>query len=233
MPQPDRRESWKMFDQISSTYDKVNRILSLGMDVHWRKTVRRFLPPQKNVRLLDLATGTGDQLITLFENGASIGTASGIDLSSEMLAIAKKKVENKPYGNQIEWLRADAENLPFDSDTFDAATFSFGIRNVVDPLHALKEIHRTLKPQGRCLILEFSLPPQPIKGFYLLYLRHLLPRIGGYFSHAPSAYRYLNETIETFPSGKSFCSLLEKAGFQRIGAHRMALGAVTLYQGDK
>ena len=233
MIEPPRLDSWKMFDRISSHYDRVNRILSFGMDRGWRRSVSRFLPAGKNLRLLDLATGTGDQLIALFESGASIGAASGIDLSTEMLEIAKKKVYDKAYWSKIEWLRADAEALPFPDGSFDAATFSFGIRNVPDPAKSLREIERVLKSRGRCLILEFSLPPRPIQGLYLLYLRHLLPRIGGFVSKVPAAYRYLDETIETFPSGSHFCRLLEKAQFQNVSAHRMAFGAVTLYIGEK
>ena len=233
MEKHEKRDIWKMFDRISPTYDKVNRILSLGRDRQWRQTVSRFLPEGKNLRLLDLATGTGDQLIALFESSASIASAIGIDLSNEMMEIGKEKIGHKTYSNRIEWRRADAEELPFEANTFDAATFSFGIRNVTDPRRSLTEIYRTLKPKGRCLILEFSLPPQPMKTFFLLYLRHILPRVGGYLSKAPSAYRYLNQTIETFPSGRSFCQLLQEAKFRHVSLHRMALGAVTLYVGEK
>ena len=230
---PNVKESWRMFDQISSTYDKVNRILSLGMDQQWRRELFHFLPKKKNLQLLDLATGTGDQLFSLFETGAPIQAAVGIDLSAEMLQRAKEKVASKPYAGKIEWRRADAEHLPFDANTFDTATFSFGIRNVPHPLTALREIHRVLKSGGRVLILEFSMPPQPVRPFYLGYLRHILPRLGGYFSKAPFAYRYLNETIEIFPSGKAFGALMEEAGFAPIAYRRMALGAVTLYIGEK
>ena len=191
------------------------------------------MPQQKGLKLLDLATGTGDQLIALFEQKAPLAGAIGIDLSPEMLAIAKEKIAKKSYWNQIEWQRMDAESLPFAANTFDAVTLSFGIRNMTHPLKTLQEIYRVLKPQGRCLILEFSLPPQPIKSLYLLYLRHLLPRIGGWISKAPAAYRYLNETIETFPSGKTFSLLLKQANFLRATAHPMAFGAVTLYVGEK
>lgn len=233
MADPSRLDSWKMFDKISPTYDKANRILSFGLDQGWRRAVFRFLPKRPQLRLLDLATGTGDQLIALFESGAPIAAATGIDLAAEMLEIAKKKVDGKAYWSKIEWLRADAEALPFQEKSFDAATFSFGIRNVPDPIKSLREIERVLKPQGRCLILEFSLPPQPIRAVYLLYLRHLLPRIGGYVSKIPDAYRYLDKTIEAFPSGAAFCACLENAGFLRVQAHRMAFGAVTLYVGEK
>jgi len=233
MANPSRHDVWKMFDLISPTYDRINRVLSFGMDQGWRKEVVKHLPKNQNLKLLDLATGTGDQLISLFESGASIQKASGIDLSSEMLLLAEKKIKKKPYSAQIEWIRADAEKIPFQERSFDAATFSFGIRNVTDPLVSLKEIHRVLKPGGRCLILEFSLPPRPIRGLYLFYLRNLLPRIGGLLSSQPAAYRYLNQTIETFPSGKEFLDLMEQASFKKTHQRPMAFGGVTLYVGDK
>lgn len=225
--EPSKQESWKMFDTISPTYDRVNRILSLGMDRSWRRKAARFLP-EGPLRLLDLATGTGDQIAALLPT-KKIESAVGIDLSSEMLSIAQKKLGSEPH---ISFQRADAEELPFANDSFNAATFSFGIRNVPSPLRALKEVHRILKPNGRALILEFSLPPLPIRPFYLFYLRHILPHLGGALSRKFSAYRYLNETIETFPSGQAFRSLMEEAGFKAF-SHPMAFGAVTLYVGEK
>ncbi len=228
MDDPSRKDVWKMFDLISPTYDRINRILSFGMDQHWRKTVAKHLPSRSHMKILDIATGTGDQALALLNSKASIDSITGIDLSSEMLEIARRKVVRK-----AEFYRADAEKLPFSNGSFDAATFSFGIRNVMSPLNALKEIHRILKAKGRCLILEFSLPPKPIQVFFLFYLRHLLPRIGGFLSRKPQAYRYLNQTIEHFPSGRAFCLLLKEAGFSRLRALPMALGGVTLYIGDK
>jgi demethylmenaquinone methyltransferase / 2-methoxy-6-polyprenyl-1,4-benzoquinol methylase len=228
MSDPSREDVWKMFDRISPTYDKTNRIVSFGMDQKWRKKVAAFLPPYKNLKILDLATGTGDQALALIKSQASIQSITGIDLSSEMLEIAKQKIPSK-----MEFIRADAEKLPFQSMSFDAATFSFGIRNVTDPSRSLKEIHRVLKTKGRCLILEFSLPPKPIRGFFLFYLRHILPRIAGLISKNYSAYKYLNETIEHFPSGKDFCLLMKEAGFTRLREIPMNLGSVTLYVGEK
>lgn len=228
MTNPSREDVWKMFDKLSPTYDQINRVVSFGMDLRWRKKVADFLPPQKNLKILDLATGTGDQALALIKSSASIQSITGIDLSLEMLEIAKRKIPSK-----MEFIRADAEKLPFKSMSFDAATFSFGIRNVTDPLRALKEIHRILKPKGRSLVLEFSLPPKPIRGFFLFYLRHILPKIAGFISKNYQAYRYLNQTIEHFPSGKEFCLLMKEAGFVRLREIPMNLGSVTLYVGEK
>ncbi len=223
-------QSWKMFDEIATSYDRINRVLSLGMDKAWRRKLIKSLPDKKNMELLDLATGTADQLLSLLNSGASIKQACGIDLSKEMLEIGRKKVADK---KNVKLIEADAQELPFKENTFDVATFSFGIRNVPDPLQSLKEIYRTLKPSGKCLILEFSLPPQPIKSAYLLYLRHLLPFLGGLLSKNKQAYTYLNQTIETFPYGEAFTHLMREASFTKLKIHPMALGAVTLYEGTK
>lgn len=231
--QKDAKHVRHMFNQIAQTYDRVNRVLSFGFDLRWRKKVAKHLPLQKNLHLLDLATGTADQLIALFESKASIHSAIGIDLASEMLCIGEKKLQKKPYKHQIELQVGDAMQLPFEKNSFDACSFSFGIRNVADPLLALEQIWRVLKPGGRCLILEFSLPPRPIRWPYLWYLRHFLPWMGGKLSREPKAYRYLNQTIETFPSGSEFLALMEKASFHHLKARPLALGAVTLYIGEK
>lgn len=230
---PSRNEIWKMFNQISSTYDKVNRILSLGMDQRWRRKVASHLPNRKNLAILDLATGTADQLIALFESPASIKSAVGIDLAKEMLLIGQKKIKQKNYDKKIKLMEADAQKLPFKPSSFDATTFSFGIRNVSSPLTSLKEIHRVLKPNGVSLILEFALPSAPFRWGHLFYLRHILPRLGGFLSKNKSAYRYLNETIESFPQGKEFCALMEEAGFIEVKMEKMGLGSVGLYIGKK
>lgn len=225
-----QRNSWKMFNAIAGTYDRINRILSFGMDRSWRKSMLPFLPKEKTISLLDLATGTGDQLFALL--GPHIASATGIDLAEGMLAHAKEKGKMSPYADRIQWALGDAAAIPYPDQSFDLATISFGIRNVEDPKKALSEMLRVLKPGGQALILEFSLPESAwLKKAYLVYLRHLLPRIGGFFSRSKSSYRYLNETIESFPSGPAFSSWMQEAGFQEASFHTMALGAVTLYRG--
>ncbi len=216
-----------MFNQISKTYDRVNRILSLGQDLRWRKQVARELPLRAHLDVLDIATGTGDQLGALLQAGCSIRRAVGVDLADEMLGLARKKFP------QIEFLHADAQNLPFADQTFDATTISFGIRNIPDPVQALREMHRVLKPNGKTLVLEFSLPSRWIRPFFLLYLRKILPWLGGFFSKEKKAYVYLNQTIESFPSGENFCALMREAGFRTVSRKTMNFGAVTLYIGEK
>ncbi len=227
MTNPSRREVWKMFDSISRKYDRVNRIISFGMDMRWRNKLAKFLPSKPKLKILDLATGTADQAVAFFKHSSSIESITGVDLSAKMLEIAKRKVP------QMKTVLANVEKLPFANESFDAASFSFGIRNVENPLKALEEIARVLKPKGRCLILEFSMPPKPIRGFYLFYLRHILPRIAALICKNFDAYRYLNQTIESFPSGNEFCLMMKAAGFYRIQAIPMNLHSVTLYIGDR
>lgn len=227
----EKKNSWKMFNQIAPTYDRINRILSFGLDQSWRKQVVKYLPQEKSLKILDLATGTGDQLLASLGSKALIQKATGIDLAKEMLTIAEAKL--KSYKDKIELIQADAQDLPFIDNTFDAATFSFGIRNVPNPLLSLQEIYRTLKPGGICLILEFSLPPKPIRAGYLFYLRHILPRLGNFLSKQASAYTYLNQTIETFPTGVAFAKLMQQAAFKNITLKQLTLGSVTLYIGTK
>jgi demethylmenaquinone methyltransferase/2-methoxy-6-polyprenyl-1,4-benzoquinol methylase len=230
---PSRNEIWKMFNEIAFTYDRINRILSLGMDRRWRRKVCSYIPLKKDLHILDLATGTADQLIALFESSASIEKAIGVDLAQDMLTIGQEKINKKIYQQKIELINADAEKLPFNACSFDVATFSFGIRNVLNPLNSLKEMYRVLNNSGVAFILEFSLPSFPFRWGHLFYLRHILPKLGALFSNNTSAYRYLNETIETFPQGKNFCNLMEQVGFDQVTIQKMSLGAVSLYIGRK
>lgn len=232
-PEPSRKDRWKMFDRISPSYDKINRIISFGMDQSWRRQVVKHLPDKTRFKLLDIATGTGDQLLSIFDHCKRVDKAVGIDLSSDMMKLAQNKINLKSYSQKISLQRADAQNLPFTEDAFDAVTFTFGIRNVPSPKIALREIHRVLKSKGRCIILEFSLPPQPIRPFYLFYIRTILPWVGKALSKDKDAYSYLNQTIETFPYGKAFALLMKEEGFHQIEIHPMALGAVSLYLGVK
>lgn len=220
-----------MFNAIAKRYDQVNRILSFGIDQKWRKQVGNYLPAKKNLRLLDLATGTCDQLLALMET-KKIGQAVGIDLAEEMLTIGNQKIAASPFSKNIELKVASASSLPFADHSFDCVTIAFGIRNIQG--NALQEMYRILTPGGRALILEFSLPKSRcIRFFHLFYLRHILPFIGGWITKEKSAYLYLNKTIEAFPYGDKFIAMMQQEGFVDCRAVPFTFGVATLYVGEK
>lgn len=234
LEEPSRKEVWKMFDSISPTYDRVNRLMTCGIDLYWRKVLASHLPQKQTLSLLDCATGTADQILSLMDRSKQIAEAIGIDLSTEMLRIGKEKVERKSYAPAVRLIEASATEIPFPEKRFDCVTMSFGIRNVTDVSLCLREIHRVLKAEGRALILESSLPSNRIlRRLHLLYLRKFLPRIGSLVSKQKEAYVYLNQTIETFPHGKVFCDLMTGAGFSKATAYPLTGGIVTLYVAEK
>ncbi len=230
----EKKEVWKMFDKIAGRYDLLNRVLSMRQDVAWRKKLLNLLPQKKDLYLLDIATGTADQIVHLLEETDQIGKAIGIDMSENMLAVGRKKISNLNLDTQVALRVGDATHIPFKNDEFDVTTMSFGIRNVINVEGALKEIHRVLKPKGVSLILEFSLPKSAfIKKPYLFYFRNVLPKIGGLLSGDSSAYKYLNETVEEFPYGQDFLNLMTKSGFKNVTQLPLTFGIATIYRGEK
>jgi demethylmenaquinone methyltransferase/2-methoxy-6-polyprenyl-1,4-benzoquinol methylase len=223
-----------MFDRIAHRYDLANRLLSMGFDVGWRKTMVRRLPARPGLRLLDLATGTGDVLITLARDSGRIALGIGLDRSGGMLQHGQGKVREAAAHAPLHLVLGDATCLAFPEAAFDVVTISFGIRNVIDVAAGLREMFRVLKPGGRAMILEFSLPGNAVLRWgYLLYFRHVLPRIGGALTGQGDAYRYLNQTVEAFPYGPAFVRLMQDAGFTGIEAKPLTFGIATLYVGDK
>ena len=212
-----------MFDAIASTYDRVNRFMTFGQDMRWRRSMRRFVP--SGSRLLDLATGTGDQILALID---LVESAVGIDLADEMLEIGRKKCAGLP----VQLVCASALELPFEDASFDVCTMSFGIRNVTDVDRCLGEMQRVLKPGGKALILETGLSDVGfVRGGQLVYLRHVLPVLGRLMSGHGKAYRYLNATVETFPYGKAFIEKMQQCGFREIETKSFMMGNVRLYVG--
>lgn len=228
-PGPPRNDVPEMFDRISCTYDRANAVLSLGCDRAWRRRLAEMVPPGA-ARVLDLATGTCDVLLTLARRRGT-RLAVGADLSAGMLRRGCCKVAVARHADRCGLVRADATRLGFADGAFDAVTMAFGIRNVTDTLGALREIRRVLRPGGRALILEFSLPKNVLlRAGYLLYFRHILPRVGGLVSGEAGAYRYLNRTVETFPYGGAFCALLAEAGFSAPRAVPLTFGIAAIYE---
>lgn len=229
-----KSDSWRMFNRISSRYDFLNRFLSFGLDIGWRKKIAVFLPQKSDLEILDLATGTGDVLLYLFKRRHDISQAYGIDLAGQMLRIGREKILKNGLGDKIILKEGDANQIPFDENRFDCTTIAFGIRNVSEPIRVIREMYRVLRKNGRALILEFSIPKNPfVKANYLFYLRKVMPKIGALISGDPQAYRYLNQTVESFPCGEEFCGLMRAAGFKDVRANLLTFGAASIYQGDK
>lgn len=231
---PSNTEVWTMFDRIAGRYDLLNRMLSFGQDVVWRKRVSKHLPPKPNMRILDVATGTADLIISMFQKNGNLSEGVGVDMAEKMLDVGRKKIDHLKLGDKIKLETGNALTLPFEADEFDALSISFGIRNVSDVPRALSEFYRVLRTDGRVLILEFSLPSSRImRSLYLFYFRHILPRVGSLISGDSYAYRYLNQTVESFPYGRRFCQLLTDAGFENVAFTQLTFGIATIYQGDK
>lgn len=229
-----RKDVWVMFDRIAHRYDLLNRLLSFRQDVVWRNKLARYLPDQKRQSVLDVATGTGDVLISLINKSDKIDRAVGIDMSEGMLEMGRLKIDRLNLDKIVTLKTGNATDLPFDDALFDVATISFGIRNVNNLELAFQNLYRVLKQNGRVLILEFSLPGNFIlKSMYLFYFRHILPRIGALISGDAYAYNYLNQSVETFPYGEDFCNIMKENGFKNVKFHPLTFGIASIYQGDK
>lgn len=226
-----KTHSWQLFDKIAKRYDFLNRILSLGIDQSWRRRLVREVPSGTET-VVDLATGTGDVLFAFEKYYQGTPQLLGYDLSKEMVAHGERKGRAK--NSRVQLAIADAKAVPLASEYADVVSMAFGIRNVPNVPIVLSEIYRLLKPGGRVLILEFTLPKNPVVGrLYTVYFRYLLPRIGTLVSGDREAYRYLNKTVEAFADQKTFLSFLSDAGFQSVQAHALTLGIVSLYCGKK
>ncbi len=228
-----KQESWRIFNSIARRYDLLNRLLSLGIDMHWRRvTVGRM--KKRGGRVIDLATGTADMLIMAGRKCDEIREAYGIDLSKEMLAVAMKKIEHAGEAGRLRLVRGDVNALPFPDDHFDIASMAFGIRNVPDPRRALDEMRRILAPDGQACILEFSRPrSKMLSCLYLFYLQNIVPFVGWLLTGKYGAYRYLNRTIEAFPCGRDFVHQMESCGFRDARELPLTFGIATLYLGRK
>jgi len=222
----------KMFDSISGNYDGLNRVISFGIDIKWRKRVVAILKNKKPQTILDIATGTGDLAINLTETGAK--KIIGLDISPGMLQVGKKKISAKQLDNTIEMVVGDSENLPFAENTFDAITVAFGVRNFETLEKGLAEILRVLKPKGTFVVLETSVPTKtPFKQGYHFHCNYVLPFIGRLFSKDQSAYSYLSESAAVFPHGEKFNNILRKIGFIEVENKPQTFGVASIYVATK
>ena len=222
----------QMFDTISGNYDGLNRVISFGIDVKWRKKVLQLVSDKNPKTVLDIATGTGDLAILMTKTSAE--KIIGLDISAGMLDVGRNKIKAKNLSNKIEMILADSENMPFDDNTFDAITVAFGVRNFENLEKGLTEILRVLKPNGIFVILETSVPEKtPYKQGYTFYSKNILPLIGKLFSKDNSAYQYLSESASVFPYGEALNNILRKIGFIEVKAMPQTFGVATIYSASK
>ena len=222
----------KMFDNISKEYDILNRIISFGIDISWRKKIVKILKSRNPSTILDVATGTGDLAIELVKTNAK--KIIGLDISKGMLDVGINKINHKNLNNTIEMVIGDSENLKYDDNFFDAVTVSFGVRNFESLDSGLREIYRVLKTNGSLVILETSNPTKfPFKQFYTVYSKFILPTIGKIFSKDKLAYNYLSESSAEFPFGEKFNNILKKIGFTNVVDFPQTFGVATIYVASK
>jgi len=222
----------KMFDTISKEYDGLNRVISFGIDVKWRNRVVKLVADKKPENILDIATGTGDLAISLTSTGAK--EIIGLDISDGMLEVGRNKISTKKLDHIISMVIGDSEDLPFRDNTFDAITVAFGVRNFENLEKGLSEILRVLKPNGIFVILETSVPTNPIyKAGYKIHTKFILPVIGKLFSQDKVAYNYLSESASVFPYGEALNNILRKIGFINVKDMPQTMGVATIYTASK
>ena len=222
----------KMFNNISPKYDLLNHLLSLGIDIRWRKKAIKLLKPLSPKKILDVATGTADFAIEAIKLDPS--EVVGVDISDGMLEIGREKIRHKKLENIISLENGDSENLQFDDNNFDAVIVAFGVRNFEHLENGLKNMYRVLKDQGKIIILEFSKPSIfPFKQVYNLYFNAILPIIGNVISKDSAAYTYLPESVRAFPEGSDFLKILTKTGFQETECIPLTFGICSIYTGKK
>ena len=224
----------EMFDNIAPTYDRLNHIMSLNIDRIWRRRVMRIIRRAKPQRIMDVATGTGDLAIAMARkvNEAHI---LGVDLSEEMLSEARKKIQKQGLEKRISIEKGDAESLTMVvSESVDAATVAFGVRNFENIERGLSEIYRTLRPGGKLVVLEFSMPKNRlVRWVYRQYAHRLLPRIGGMISKDKQAYTYLPDSVEEFPAPERFAEILKGVGFKSVKLSSQSFGIAYIYDATK
>ena len=222
----------QMFDAIAVKYDQLNRVISFGIDVKWRKKMLKMVSQTNPKNILDIATGTGDLAILMAQTKAE--KIIGLDISAGMLEVGVQKIAAKNLDATIEMILGDSEKIPFQDNTFDAITVAFGIRNFENLEIGLQEIYRVLKPKGIFVILETSIPEKfPFKQGYGFYSQNVLPIIGKLFSKDKSAYQYLSDSASIFPYGVTLNNILEKNGFISVKHFPQTFGVATIYSATK
>ena len=222
----------QMFDKISREYDGLNRVISFGIDIKWRKRVVALVGLHNPDTILDIATGTGDLAINLTKTNAK--KIVGLDISEGMLNVGREKIKLKELSHNIDMVVGDSENLPFDDESFDAITAAFGVRNFETLETGLSEILRVLRPGGIFVVLETSVPKKfPFRQGYFLYTKIFLPLLGKLFSKDKQAYSYLSASAAKFPCGDAFNNILSQIGFIKVKDLPQTFGVATIYTAIK
>ena len=222
-----------LFSSVASRYDVMNDVMSVGIHRIWKDAMMDWLAPRPGQRLLDVAGGTGD-IAFRFLKRAGHGHATVLDLTEPMLIEGRKRAEAEQLETSLDWVVGDAMALPFDDNTFDVYTISFGIRNVTRPSEALTEAYRVLKPGGRLMVLEFSQLPNPMmQKAYDLYSFNVIPAMGQVIANDRDSYRYLVESIRNFPDQETFLAMVRDAGFDNASYRNMTMGVAALHSGWK
>jgi demethylmenaquinone methyltransferase/2-methoxy-6-polyprenyl-1,4-benzoquinol methylase len=239
---PKKENIHHLFDSISPEYDRLNHILSMDIDKIWRKkAVRKILTgsngkseAEKSLQILDVACGTGDFSIAIAGQMPEGSHIIGIDLSEGMLEIMDRKIKKANLQNKISWMQGDCEDLPFKDGTFDRVSVAFGVRNFENREKGLQEMLRILKPGGRLVILELSVPSNRIlRWFFNLYFLNILPLVGGKVSGDKAAYKYLPSSVLNFPGKKSFMKTLTDCGYREVSHKAFSMGICRMYTGEK
>ena len=227
-----KQEVAEMFDNIAPKYDFLNHLLSMGIDIGWRRKAIKILKAQKPKSILDVATGTADFAIEALD--ANPDEVIGVDISKDMLAVGRTKISKKGLENKVRLDYGDAENLPYETEKFDAITVAFGVRNFENLEAGLKEMNRVLKKGKTLFVIEFSKPEHfPIKQLYFFYFKAILPLIGKLVSKDARAYTYLPESVEAFPYGNEFAGILKNCGFSKVEIKPLTFGIASLYVAEK
>lgn len=222
-----------MFNDIAGRYDFLNRFMSLGIDVGWRKKALKILQPLQPKIILDVATGTGDVAI-MAARMLQPEKIIGIDISEGMLAYGREKVKKAGLSDKITLQEGDSETISFPDETFDAITVAFGVRNFENLEKGLAEMRRVLKPGGKAVILEFSNPTKPpVKQLYNFYFRYITPSIGKWIARNKAAYSYLPDSVKAFPQGQAMCDILHKTGFQAVTCKTLSFGICSIYSATR
>lgn len=224
-----------MFGEIAPKYDRMNHLLSMNVDRLWRRTTVRTLRPLSDAPILDVCTGTGDLAIALHRETKGQASVIGADFCREMLEVGEQKRDRARLGDNLTFVEADAQELPFADDTFQLVTVAFGLRNVADTDRGLQEMARVCAPGGKVAVLEFSMPTrQPFRGLYRWYFRNVLPRVGQMFArNRAEAYAYLPESVGEFPFGQALADRMNAAGLADTKFFPLTMGIATLYIGEK